>query len=122
MPPDLEAIVLRCLAKNPADRFHDVRSLETALAECDTVKEWTDDEAAEWWQLQTGSEGRTGSNQGDAEAEQGLPHVEGRLVAGATAPARLVLQLAAAALIAAGVTPVPRIRSPHDAAHAPGKP
>jgi eukaryotic-like serine/threonine-protein kinase len=68
MPPELEAIVLRCLAKNPADRFHDVRSLETALTECDTVKEWTDDDAAEWWQLQAGSEGRTGSNQGDAEA------------------------------------------------------
>jgi serine/threonine protein kinase len=32
LPDDLQAVVLRCLAKNPADRFPDVQSLELALA------------------------------------------------------------------------------------------
>jgi serine/threonine-protein kinase len=35
VPPELEAMILRCLAKNPADRFPDVRSLEAALVEWD---------------------------------------------------------------------------------------
>ena len=34
IPADLEAIVLRCLAKRPADRYQDVASLAVALAEC----------------------------------------------------------------------------------------
>jgi eukaryotic-like serine/threonine-protein kinase len=34
LPERLQAIVLRCLAKDPAARFPDVRSLEAALAEC----------------------------------------------------------------------------------------
>jgi serine/threonine-protein kinase len=48
VPPDLEEIILKCLVKSPADRFPDVRSLEAALAECDTVKEWTEEDAAAW--------------------------------------------------------------------------
>jgi serine/threonine protein kinase len=32
LPADLQAVVLRCLAKNPAERFPDVQSLEQALA------------------------------------------------------------------------------------------
>jgi serine/threonine-protein kinase len=32
VPADLEAVVLRCLAKEPAERFQDVKSLERALA------------------------------------------------------------------------------------------
>jgi serine/threonine-protein kinase len=50
VPADLAAVVLRCLAKNPADRFADVRSLEIALAECNTVHGWTEEDAAKWWQ------------------------------------------------------------------------
>lgn len=55
MPPELEVVILRCLAKSPVDRFPDIRSLATALAECDTVKPWTEENAAEWWQHQYGS-------------------------------------------------------------------
>jgi serine/threonine-protein kinase len=68
VPPDLEAVILKCLAKSPADRFADVRSLEAALGACDTVKEWTEEDAAAWWQHHSGSEARTGSNQEHEEA------------------------------------------------------
>jgi hypothetical protein len=34
IPAELEAVVLRCLAKNPEQRFHDVASLDLALAAC----------------------------------------------------------------------------------------
>lgn len=49
VPADLEAIILRCLAKDPADRFSDAASLDAALAECRTVGRWTEREAAQWW-------------------------------------------------------------------------
>ena len=34
VPADLEAVILRCLAKEPAARFPDMTSLDTALAAC----------------------------------------------------------------------------------------
>ncbi len=34
IPEELERVVLRCLAKDAADRFPDARSLERALGEC----------------------------------------------------------------------------------------
>ena len=34
IPEDLERVVLRCLAKDPAERFPDAESLEQALADC----------------------------------------------------------------------------------------
>jgi serine/threonine-protein kinase len=49
VPADLEAIVLRCLAKSPADRFDDARDLATALGSCQCAAEWTDSRAEEWW-------------------------------------------------------------------------
>jgi hypothetical protein len=46
LPPQLDAIVLKCLAKNPADRFPDARSLDAALAAC-AAGPWTETDAAE---------------------------------------------------------------------------
>ena len=48
VPADLEAVVLRCLAKDPVDRFPDAGALEAALAACHT-EPWTEEEAAQWW-------------------------------------------------------------------------
>src|SRR5207302_9910030 len=48
VPADLQAVVMRCLAKQPADRFASVRELEKALAAC-AVGPWTADDAAAWW-------------------------------------------------------------------------
>jgi serine/threonine-protein kinase len=55
VPTFLEAVVLRCLAKAPADRFPDIRSLDAALADCRDVGEWTERDAADWWRQHSGS-------------------------------------------------------------------
>jgi serine/threonine-protein kinase len=49
VPADLERVILRCLAKNPEDRFQDVESLEQALAECAAADRWSQSDAARWW-------------------------------------------------------------------------
>jgi serine/threonine-protein kinase len=49
VPEDLEHLVLRCLAKDPADRFPDAVSLEQALGACDCAGDWDPDRAARWW-------------------------------------------------------------------------
>jgi eukaryotic-like serine/threonine-protein kinase len=50
IPADLEAIVLRCLAKVPGHRYQDVAHLAEALAKCSVAGQWDRDQAAEWWQ------------------------------------------------------------------------
>lgn len=50
LPPDLEAVVMRCLEKRPEDRFQDVRALRAALAACTSAGTWTHEDAARWWQ------------------------------------------------------------------------
>jgi serine/threonine-protein kinase len=49
VPADLEAVVLRCLAKAPGDRYADAESLDAALARCACAGEWTEARAASWW-------------------------------------------------------------------------
>ncbi|HEY1784950.1 MAG TPA: serine/threonine-protein kinase [Pirellulales bacterium] len=50
IPADLEAVVLRCLAKAPGDRFQDVDGVAAALAECSVAGQWNREQAADWWQ------------------------------------------------------------------------
>ncbi len=49
VPADLERIVMRCLAKNPQERYPTARALREALADCEAAGRWTHAEAAEWW-------------------------------------------------------------------------
>jgi serine/threonine-protein kinase len=49
VPGDLEAVVLRCLAKAPVDRFQDVASLDAALGACESAGKWSLADAAAWW-------------------------------------------------------------------------
>jgi serine/threonine-protein kinase len=49
LPEDLERVVLRCLAKDPAGRYQDAESLERALGECASAGEWDQGKAARWW-------------------------------------------------------------------------
>jgi serine/threonine-protein kinase len=48
VPEDLEAVVLRCLAKDPAERFADADSLEQALGQCRCAGQWTEARAKAW--------------------------------------------------------------------------
>jgi serine/threonine-protein kinase len=49
VPDDLQAILLRCLAKSPEQRYQDVNSLRKALGQCSVAGKWTEEHAAEWW-------------------------------------------------------------------------
>jgi eukaryotic-like serine/threonine-protein kinase len=51
VPADLEAVVLRCLAKSPEDRYPTAAELERALAACSAAAEWSADRARAWWKL-----------------------------------------------------------------------
>jgi len=49
IPPDLERVVLRCLSKEMADRYSDVKDLERSLSDCECAADWDQDAAARWW-------------------------------------------------------------------------
>jgi eukaryotic-like serine/threonine-protein kinase len=49
VPADLQAVVLRCLEKDPSRRFPDAHSLERALGACAAADQWTEEQAALWW-------------------------------------------------------------------------
>lgn len=49
LPADLERVILRCLAKNPAERYESAAALREALAECSHQGGWTSQDAAQWW-------------------------------------------------------------------------
>jgi serine/threonine-protein kinase len=46
---DLEQVVARCLAREPAGRFADAARLEEALAACRSAGAWTPADADAWW-------------------------------------------------------------------------
>jgi serine/threonine-protein kinase len=52
LPEDLEAVVMRCLEKDPTKRFPDAASLESALAGCGCAAGWTVAQASDWWHSQ----------------------------------------------------------------------
>ena len=49
IPADLEALILRCLAKEPEDRPGSATELGTALAACQSAARWSAASAAAWW-------------------------------------------------------------------------
>jgi tRNA A-37 threonylcarbamoyl transferase component Bud32 len=49
VPADLAAVVQKCLAKKPEERFACVRELDLALAACACTADWSEPAAAAWW-------------------------------------------------------------------------
>jgi eukaryotic-like serine/threonine-protein kinase len=49
VPEDLDDVVLRCLAKEPLERFPDAQSLDLALGACSCASSWNKLLARHWW-------------------------------------------------------------------------
>jgi serine/threonine-protein kinase len=49
VPADLQAVVMRCLEKEPSRRFQSAEELDQALAGCACAAEWDHAKAAAWW-------------------------------------------------------------------------
>ncbi len=49
VPDDLDSVILRCLAKDSADRFPTAEALEIALGRCASASSWDKAKARRWW-------------------------------------------------------------------------
>jgi serine/threonine-protein kinase len=49
VPADLEAVLLDCLAKDPADRPRDAAAFRERLGRCEAFGEWDGLRARRWW-------------------------------------------------------------------------
>jgi eukaryotic-like serine/threonine-protein kinase len=80
VPTDLAAVVARCLAKEPGDRFQSASDLDRALGTCSCANDWSAERAAGWWAEQA----RTDSRQQDepevncGSNSQTMPYKKGR--------------------------------------------
>jgi hypothetical protein len=59
LPPDLERIVLQCLAVEKGNRFPTAKALQQALAACRCAGEWDEERAQGWWE-QSGQDSQGG--------------------------------------------------------------
>lgn len=50
IPAALDALVIACLAKDPADRPQSARELARRLDEVEGADAWTQERAREWWE------------------------------------------------------------------------
>jgi eukaryotic-like serine/threonine-protein kinase len=50
LPADLEGLILSCLAKDPAERPADARSVRTALRACRDSSAWSEEDACAWFE------------------------------------------------------------------------
>lgn len=73
IPTDLEEVILRCLEKDPGDRFPNVQELQQALHNCRDSEAWTRERADQWWR----SHGCPKKKELDACIDEGrLPELE----------------------------------------------
>lgn len=50
IPADLETVLIKCLSKQPSERYTNVEELERALSACSVSGKWTFEEAQRWWE------------------------------------------------------------------------
>ena len=62
IPAELDALVLSCLAKDPAKRPQSARELSLRLGELEGADAWTQDRAREWWVTEGPPAARDGRN------------------------------------------------------------
>jgi serine/threonine protein kinase len=58
VPADLEALILKCLAKQPRDRYPDMKELALAFEACACAREWSPRQADLWWDERPKATGR----------------------------------------------------------------
>lgn len=68
VPADLEAVVMKSLAKKPEERYASADDFDQALAACDCAGAWSDRDAANWW-LNAGSVSDAESDHDTSETE-----------------------------------------------------
>jgi eukaryotic-like serine/threonine-protein kinase len=56
VPPDLEAVAMRCLSASAANRYPDVHAVSTALGKCRCAADWDASRAEAWWLEQASKE------------------------------------------------------------------
>jgi serine/threonine-protein kinase len=49
IPPELEQLILRCLAKKPEERPASANELAALLRAVPVSKDWSESEAVQWW-------------------------------------------------------------------------
>jgi len=64
VPPDLDELVLDCLAKDPEDRPESAAALDRRLARI-AVEVWTDELARQWWAVAASGSGGSDPGAGD---------------------------------------------------------
>ena len=78
--PDLEQLVLGCLAKDPSDRPQSAFELERRLSNCTSIPPWTPEDARRWWEAYGGPVRKTPppEAEGMLAEELQLTSVDGR--------------------------------------------
>jgi hypothetical protein len=68
--PDLEQLIMQCLAKNPDQRPPNAPSLDESLANCESAASWTRRDAEAWWRknVTPAPEDSTGPAGGETQA------------------------------------------------------
>ena len=51
IPKEFDTILMKCLEKNPANRFSSALELDAQLADVPPVGRWTQEKARAWWQM-----------------------------------------------------------------------
>jgi serine/threonine-protein kinase len=57
VPDDLRAVIAKCLAKSPGDRYERASALEAAFGALGCADDWTEAKASDWWSARPDARG-----------------------------------------------------------------